>query len=169
MVIYCLLHLSVGYFSRISLVSQTTEKGSKTDSQSVSDKTRSSVIFELATKWSWDWCSQWEGIPLSLPISFTVSEDDLAGVAVGKGMGVMAAKVAIESDGQAAADTLKTSWQVRKSRQGFERPLPALYESQLPLSMAKIIMSRHTARRPNPNRPLRATPTTTSKRCQSMV
>ncbi|KAF9555847.1 hypothetical protein CPC08DRAFT_118058 [Agrocybe pediades] len=38
--------------------------------------------------------------------------------------------------------------QTRRQRPSFEQPLPALYESQVPVSMAKMIMSRHTFRRP---------------------
>ncbi|KAH7883029.1 hypothetical protein F5I97DRAFT_166673 [Phlebopus sp. FC_14] len=48
------------------------------------------------------------------------------------------------------------TWKPRRSGPQFQPPPPALYESPVPLSMAKMIMSRHTFRRPNPNRPRRA-------------
>ncbi|KAJ7435143.1 hypothetical protein FB451DRAFT_1309914 [Mycena latifolia] len=39
-----------------------------------------------------------------------------------------------------------------------DAPLPALYECQTPASMAKMIMSRHTYRRPAPPAARRAAP-----------
>ncbi|KAI6041452.1 hypothetical protein EDC04DRAFT_1253074 [Pisolithus marmoratus] len=47
------------------------------------------------------------------------------------------------------------SWQPRTLGPQFQPPPPALYENPVPLSMAKLIMSRHTFRKPNPNRPRR--------------
>ncbi|KDR80890.1 hypothetical protein GALMADRAFT_135978 [Galerina marginata CBS 339.88] len=49
----------------------------------------------------------------------------------------------------------------RRQGPAFEHPLPALYNTEVPVSMAKMIMSRHTFRRPasrpppvrNPNAP----------------
>ncbi|KAJ7604672.1 hypothetical protein DFH06DRAFT_1253796 [Mycena polygramma] len=40
-----------------------------------------------------------------------------------------------------------------RARANIEAPLPAIYESQTPVSMAKMIMSRHTYRRPTPPSP----------------
>ncbi|KAF8188834.1 hypothetical protein K438DRAFT_1833414 [Mycena galopus ATCC 62051] len=40
----------------------------------------------------------------------------------------------------------------RAVRPMIEAPLPAIYESETPVSMAKIIMSRHTYRAPPPRR-----------------
>ncbi|KAJ6587956.1 hypothetical protein B0H19DRAFT_1097561 [Mycena capillaripes] len=42
------------------------------------------------------------------------------------------------------------------ARPRIEAPLPAIYESQTPVSMAKMIMSRHTHRRPSPPAPRRS-------------
>uniref|UniRef100_A0A0W0FBP3 Uncharacterized protein n=1 Tax=Moniliophthora roreri TaxID=221103 RepID=A0A0W0FBP3_MONRR len=58
-----------------------------------------------------------------------------------------------------------------QSRRGpsFEQPLPAIYQSQEPISMAKMIMSRHTFRRPGQKMPRRsASAPPTSSRPQSM-
>ncbi|KAH9479267.1 hypothetical protein JR316_0007855 [Psilocybe cubensis] len=38
--------------------------------------------------------------------------------------------------------------QTRRPGPAFDHPLPALYDTQVPASMAKMIMSRHTFRRP---------------------
>ncbi|KAJ6513723.1 hypothetical protein C8R47DRAFT_618039 [Mycena vitilis] len=40
-----------------------------------------------------------------------------------------------------------------RARANIEAPLPAIYESETPVSMAKMIMSRHTYRRPAPPSP----------------
>lgn len=58
------------------------------------------------------------------------------------------------------------SWQSRALGPQFQPPPPALYENPVPLSMAKLIMSRHTFRKPNPSRP-RGTSITSSKRLMS--
>ncbi|KAL4071716.1 hypothetical protein V8B97DRAFT_1500398 [Scleroderma yunnanense] len=47
-------------------------------------------------------------------------------------------------------------WHTRTPGPQFQPPPPALYENPVPLSMAKLIMSRHTFRKPNPNRPRRS-------------
>ncbi|KAK2460874.1 hypothetical protein APHAL10511_007344 [Amanita phalloides] len=49
------------------------------------------------------------------------------------------------------------SWhQARRAGPAFETPLPAMYQTEVPASMAKIIMSRHTYRRPTPRPPSRS-------------
>lgn len=58
------------------------------------------------------------------------------------------------------------SWQSRTLGPQFQPPPPALYENPVPLSMAKLIMSRHTFRKPNPNRP-RGSSITSLKRSMS--
>jgi len=50
------------------------------------------------------------------------------------------------------------SWQPQQQRgrrpgPAFDHPLPALYQSDVPVSMAKMIMSRHTFRRPTTRPP----------------
>jgi hypothetical protein len=111
-------------------------------------ETRDNVITDSAViglmaelgKWSWSW--HWEGIPLSLPLSLSPHDSEGVGGVIGKGVG----------------EVMKTNWQLRQSRPGFERPrewiwalretpltcllVPALYESNVPLSMAKIIIAR---------------------------
>ncbi|PPQ68383.1 hypothetical protein CVT25_007921 [Psilocybe cyanescens] len=48
--------------------------------------------------------------------------------------------------------------QTRRPGPAFDHPLPALYDTQVPASMAKMIMSRHTFRRPTSRPPpVRAT------------
>ncbi|KAF8351968.1 hypothetical protein F5887DRAFT_1068342 [Amanita rubescens] len=66
------------------------------------------------------------------------------------------------------------SWsQVRRPGPAFETPLPALYQTEVPVSMAKIIMSRHTYRKPTPRPPSRSPSPTPqmqiSKRPPSLV
>jgi len=48
---------------------------------------------------------------------------------------------------------------IRRPGPAFDRPLPAVYQSDMPVSMAKMIMSRHTFRRPS-SRPPPARPAT---------
>jgi len=59
-------------------------------------------------------------------------------------------------------------WQVKSSKLGpaFVAPLPAIYQSDVPVSMAKMIMSRHNYRRPTPPRKV-STPA--PRRTTSMV
>ncbi|KAJ8700601.1 hypothetical protein PTI98_003614 [Pleurotus ostreatus] len=51
----------------------------------------------------------------------------------------------------------------RRTQNAFETPLPAVYQSVKPVSMAKMIMSRHTYRRPTAGSP-RRTPLLPSSR-----
>ncbi|TDL27751.1 hypothetical protein BD410DRAFT_327877 [Rickenella mellea] len=51
-------------------------------------------------------------------------------------------------------ELVRMSW---SSKPSFDRPLQTLYDAQKPLSMAKLIMSRHAQRRP-PRLPLRRYP-----------
>ncbi|KAF9528909.1 hypothetical protein CPB83DRAFT_835397 [Crepidotus variabilis] len=43
--------------------------------------------------------------------------------------------------------------QTRSGRPAFQHPQPAIYQSDVPVSMAKMIMSRHTFRRPSSRPP----------------
>jgi hypothetical protein len=43
--------------------------------------------------------------------------------------------------------------QGKRTGPAFERPLPAIYQTEVPVSMAKMIMSRHTFRRPGSRPP----------------
>jgi hypothetical protein len=59
-------------------------------------------------------------------------------------------------------------WQVKSGKLGpaFVTPLPAIYQSDVPVSMAKMIMSRHNYRKPTPPRKV-STPA--PRRTMSMV
>ncbi|KAH7910399.1 hypothetical protein BJ138DRAFT_1008912 [Hygrophoropsis aurantiaca] len=96
--------------------------------------------------WSWTkaWNPSWSMPLSSVSLPFTLILDEESSTQVGAGIGV----------GLRRSDTLPVNWKRRQGPQ-FQPPLPALYENPMPLSMAKIIMSRHTFRRPNPNRPRR--------------
>ncbi|KAF8625083.1 hypothetical protein AX15_005564 [Amanita polypyramis BW_CC] len=50
----------------------------------------------------------------------------------------------------------QTWQQVRRSGPAFETPVPTLYQTDVPASMAKIIMSRHTYRKPTQRSPSRS-------------
>jgi hypothetical protein len=58
-------------------------------------------------KWFWNW--RLEGLPLSLPISFSMRDNEHIGSVIGKGIGV---------DSQ----MMKMNWQAHQLRPGFERP-----------------------------------------------
>jgi len=87
----------------------------------------------------------WDNLrTISLPISLTMAEKETAG----KGIGLQGKRPAAPSQ----------PWQPVRSKRGgpaFETPLPALYQSGEPMSMAKMIMSRHTYRRPTSRPPAR--------------
>lgn len=113
---------------------------------------RSSKYGAMST-WSWCWSWRWEGLPVSLPVSLAVTEKDWPGADAG--IGVTAAMQQQQQLGQQGQQRQppKLTWQKHRRSLGFEPPLPALYDTPVPASMAKMIMSRHTYRRPGPNRP----------------
>lgn len=96
---------------------------------------------------SWKWSlSSWKAVSvpsLSLPLSLAPIDKD----SVRRGVGM-----------QGKSETRRHEhWpapRVRKGGPTFETPLPALYQSE-PLSMAKLIMSRHTYRKPTGRPPSR--------------
>jgi len=146
---------AVCYVSRLWYMpasSDVDEKGTRNNDI----ETSIASLAGLWGKWSWVWSWRWEGLPLSLPVSFSVSDHEVPGVGVGKGLGV-------------GNELMKMNWQVRQSRPGFERPLPTLYESNVPLSMAKLIISRQMQRKPPSVRPPRRASLPPSQRLQSMV
>jgi len=154
---FCLsliLFTAVCYVSRLwalPVPSGADEKGTRIHDIEASQSNLTGVM----TQWAWVWTWQWEGLPLSLPISLSMRDNERVSEGVGKGMGV-------------GVETMKMNWEVRRSKPTFERPLPALYESTVPLSMAKIVISRQMQRKPpmrQPRRPLLPP----SQRLQSMV
>jgi len=101
-------------------------------SKSMGDKTsdlelvESRSAFSLRLKWD------------VLPISFSLSTN----------------KQSTLGSGPASTEGTPVHWQVKSAKLGpaFETPLPAIYQSEVPVSMAKMIMSRHNYRRPTPPR-----------------
>jgi len=91
-----------------------------------------------------------------LPISFSLSTKEPLLVRTNSG--------AILS----STDGTPVHWQVKSGKLGpaFVAPLPAIYQSDVPVSMAKMIMSRHNYRRPTPPRKV-STPA--PRRAMSMV
>lgn len=108
-----------------------------------SEKTR-----QRRSSWAWGLIS-WESLPLTLPVSLTMAENNTNG----RGVGL-----------QEKRRDQSQSWQPRVRRGGpaFESPstyhlplcsspsyrssfclVPAIYQSEVPVSMAKMIMSRH--------------------------
>ncbi|KZT64223.1 hypothetical protein DAEQUDRAFT_815132 [Daedalea quercina L-15889] len=74
----------------------------------------------------------WSGLPMSFSLSSILGEESQERSVDEKGLGYMG-----------GSDLVKVNWQVGRARLG-----PQFYESQPPLSMAKVIMSRHSPRRP---------------------
>jgi hypothetical protein len=144
-----LLTLIRAVFARLVTITDITgnadadEKGSRISPSSNSNDNGPST-YGVLSNWGWSW--KWEGLPLSLPVSLSISEKDCPGVGVGVG-------VAAAIQQQQQLQPVNMTWQTRRRSPGFEPPLPALYDTQLPISMAKMIMSRHTYRRPSLSRP----------------
>ncbi|TFK31552.1 hypothetical protein BDQ12DRAFT_729459 [Crucibulum laeve] len=115
------------------------------------------------SSWGWGFLT-WESLP-ALPVSLTMSEHGAKGRGVGLGAGSMLAKQ------QQQTQNMQQQWQRRGP--AFERPLPALYQTEVPASMAKMIMSRHTFRRPASRPPPRSAttipPIQIQRRTPSMV
>ncbi|KAF9261730.1 hypothetical protein L218DRAFT_988799 [Marasmius fiardii PR-910] len=94
----------------------------------------------------------WDNLPVSLPITLTAPPNPTM---IGRGVGVQPSTLVTPSP--PPRSSTNNLWSQKESvisfqRRGptFEQPLPAIYQSQEPLSMAKLIMSRHTLRRPGP-------------------
>jgi len=104
----------------------------------------------LEKSWNWSW--QWERMNLSLPVSLSMGEKDCPGIGGGTGVAV-ALQEQERHQRQQPTHTPKARWQTHRRNVGFEPPLPALYDTPVPMSMAKMIMSRHTYRKPSLNRP----------------
>lgn len=98
-------------------------------------------------RWSKYGGIKWEALsPLNLPLSFTLPRRPTRGAAVGLTPALPApqmAETAPSSRSMAAAQVKR-----KGSPSG-----PPVYQSEAPVSMAKIIMSRHTYRRPGTPRP----------------
>jgi len=117
------------------------------------------------TRSSWGWkLLTWGSVP-TLPISLRMPVSEVKSQAVGLGVGVM-------SNNASKRPGERQTWQQPRRGPAFEQPLPALYQTE-PASMAKMIMSRHTFRKPTQRPPPRqSTPTPQiqiSRRPPSMV
>lgn len=99
-----------------------------------------SSLSSLSTTWS---RSLQRALPASLPFSLTIPEKPSPEVGTGAGVGLSHKRL----------ESLPGNWQLCRPGPQFQPPPPAVYQNPAPLSMAKLIMSRHTFRRPNPNRP----------------
>ncbi|KAF9460381.1 hypothetical protein BDZ94DRAFT_1238466 [Collybia nuda] len=107
-------------------------------SQEKQESTGQEETRQRRSSWAWGFIS-WENLPLALPVSLTTVENTTNG----RGVGL-----------QDKRREQIQSWQptVRRGGPAFESPIPAIYQSEVPVSMAKMIMSRHTYRKPT-NRP----------------
>ncbi|KIK76820.1 hypothetical protein PAXRUDRAFT_168675 [Paxillus rubicundulus Ve08.2h10] len=124
---------------RLSSCPMSRPEGQEKESRLVSLST-----FSFSGPWSHS--LNWNTLPVSLPFILCVPEKPSpeAGNVVDVGLSPK------------RPETLPVAnWYSRCPGPQFQPPPPALYENPVPLSMAKIIMSRHTFRRPNPNRPRR--------------
>ncbi|EIW79616.1 hypothetical protein CONPUDRAFT_166356 [Coniophora puteana RWD-64-598 SS2] len=88
-------------------------------------------------------------LPSVLPFELTLDIKQPAVVGAGVGVGMVS-----------PGSELPINWQHSASRSQFRTPQAAIYQSRMPLSAAKIIMSRHTFRRPDPNRQRRVSTST---------
>ncbi|KAG0703596.1 hypothetical protein DFH29DRAFT_916232 [Suillus ampliporus] len=116
----------------------------------VKTSTWSSLLL-LPNTWSQ---SLQRALPASLPFSLTIPEKLSSEVGTGAGIGLSSERV---------EEFLPGNWQLRRPGPHFRPPPPAVYQNPAPLSMAKLIMSRHTFRRPNPNRPRRLSTASSSR------
>ncbi|KAJ3575668.1 hypothetical protein NP233_g949 [Leucocoprinus birnbaumii] len=100
----------------------------------------------------------WESLP-TLPVSLKLNENDMKGRGVGF----------VPPSQRPAAQP----WQPgRRSGPAFEHPPAAMYQTEEPVSMAKMIMSRHTFRKPAhrpPPRPKTGSQMQYTRRPASMV
>jgi len=103
---------------------------------------------------SWHW--RWEGLPVSAPVFRSP-------VLTEPGTGHPPRTVTPNHPPSPVHIRTKTPGPA------FDHPLPALYETEVPASMAKMIMSRHTIRKPTTPRPPRRSPAPAATRLQSMV
>ncbi|KAF9224890.1 hypothetical protein BS17DRAFT_701968 [Gyrodon lividus] len=101
----------------------------------------------------WSNSLQWNTLPVSLPFTLRMPEKPSPEVGNGVGVGLS----------QKRTELPVANWHSRRPRPQFQPPPPALFENPVPLSMAKIIMSRHTFRRPNPNRARRTSISSSSR------
>jgi len=121
-----------------SRTSPSLEKQTLIQEQPKNIEQQSSSSSSSPTSWGWSLFT-WDSLP-TLPISFKVDENNM------KGRGV----------GLAAQPPPSQPWQRgRRSGPAFEQPLPAMYQTDVPVSMAKMIMSRHTFRKPTQRPPPR--------------
>ncbi|KAG1872990.1 hypothetical protein DFJ58DRAFT_407879 [Suillus subalutaceus] len=106
-----------------------------------------SSLLSLTNTWS---RSLQHALPASLPFSLTIPEKPSPEVGTGAGVGLSHKRL----------ESLPGNWHL--CRPGPPPP-PAVYQNPAPLSMAKLIMSRHTFRRPNPNRPRKLSTASSSR------
>jgi hypothetical protein len=110
LIMLALLHLAAAHINRLLIISDEKE-GQRGGEQGVS--ARSFLALVSLTKWlSLDWSShiKWDGLPqLSLPVSFSVADNEMVGAPVGKGMGV-------------GMELVKFDWKMRRLKPGFDTP-----------------------------------------------
>lgn len=107
-------------------------------------------LLSLTDTWS---RSLQRALPASLPFSLTIPEKPSPEVGTRAGVGLSHKRL----------ESFPGNWQVYRPGPQFQPPPPAVYQNPAPLSMAKLIMSRHTFRRPNPNRPRKLSTASTSR------
>ncbi|KAF8961488.1 hypothetical protein BDZ97DRAFT_1828495 [Flammula alnicola] len=107
------------------------------------------VVKKETTTWFWG-LVKWDSLP-SLPV--------VRSATAGRGRGVGGVSMSETERGRWHSQQQQQHSQQEMQQQGrrpgpaFDHPLPALYESEIPVSMAKMIMSRHTFRRPTSRPP----------------
>ncbi|KAL1731378.1 hypothetical protein EV714DRAFT_271825 [Schizophyllum commune] len=92
---------------------------------------------------------KWDALPpLNLPVSLTMPRRPARGVGIGLASTTPAPQMA------EAPLPARSASATQPKRKGSPNPSgPHVYQSEVPVSMAKIIMSRHTYRRPGTPRP----------------
>lgn len=109
-----------------------------------------SSLLSLTNTWS---RSLQHALPASLPFSLIIPEKPSPEVGTGAGVGLSHKRL----------EYLPGNWRLCRPVPQFQPPPPAVYQNPAPLSMAKLIMSRHTFRRPNPNRPRKLSTASSSR------
>ncbi|KAF5365287.1 hypothetical protein D9758_005336 [Tetrapyrgos nigripes] len=131
-------------FTRLRSAPVNAEKG-KRASQEVQQE-KKSVSWRFLTL---------DSLPVSLPMTLVAPP---ANTMAGRGVGLNAGSVLSRppsqqgSMAQVPRSPSPPQWRGRRGPT-FDQPVPSIYQSQEPISMAKIIMSRHTFRRPAPPKP----------------
>ncbi|KAF6746010.1 hypothetical protein DFP72DRAFT_1050974 [Ephemerocybe angulata] len=125
-------------FVSVSTTAPAPSSTTSTSSPSEKASTGTAAVAPPRPRSSWLWgLVKWDTLP-AFPVDVTTAASPRAHLAIGSGAGVMGEKWPQMQQANARRAPV-----VRGPGPAFERPLPTLYQSDMPVSMAKMIMSRH--------------------------